>query len=69
MSIEFIVSQHPDGHRRWWSVDEALPAGDTYIRDASPEEAALITKVIRQDRAGRMPAISLGDRIREMLSA
>lgn len=67
--MTYRVATKPDGQKRWWTADEAIPADHTDMRPSTDAEAAVIAEILRQDAAGQMPDAALGERITALLAA
>lgn len=65
----YTVAKNPAGQLRWWSPYESIPSDHTEARAASPAEIAIIDRIQRHDRAGRMPPASLGARLATLMEA
>ncbi|HEY8685939.1 MAG TPA: hypothetical protein VIO57_10075 [Chloroflexota bacterium] len=67
--MTYRITKSPVTHANvWWEADETIADGYEYVRDATPEEAELITRILKQDASGRIPALTLGDRLNALLN-
>lgn len=61
---EFRVSWN-DGEPRWWQANDAIPADDYWVREATDEEARLIHRILRH----RSPPVEWGARLATLMRA
>jgi hypothetical protein len=66
-TAEFRVSRNRSGRCLWWRASEAIPLEHTDIRPATEAEADLMRRILTADAGGRMPALSLGERLGKMM--
>jgi hypothetical protein len=66
--MTYRVATAPSGCNLWWTEYETIPDGHNYIREATPEEAALMDQILKQDAVGRMPSLAIGDKLRKLLN-
>jgi hypothetical protein len=59
------TNPHREGRR--WRASEAIPLEHTDIRPATEAEADLIRRILTADAGGRMPALSLGERLGKLM--
>ena len=63
-STSYRVSTTPAGNKLWWLPTEMIPADQTDIRLATPEEAAIMDKIVHSKGA---PSLALGEKIQRLL--
>ena len=66
---DFRVSTNEQGRRRWWVQRETIPPTDHSIRPATAPEAGLMRRILAHDAAGRMPPVSLGQKLGALFAA
>ncbi len=60
----YRVSIMPNGGKLWWCVGDIIPPTHTGIRYATPEEAAIMDKIVHSRGA---PSLALGEKIQRLL--
>ena len=63
--MSYRVSTTPHGNRLWWCDHDVIPETHTDVRPATPEEAAIMDKIVH---AKGMPSLALGEKSQRMLA-
>lgn len=66
-TAEFRVSRNRSGQCLWWTERETIPPEHTDIRPATEAEADLMRRILSADASGRVPALSLGERLVKLM--
>ena len=66
-TVEFRVSRNRSGRCLWWTARETISPGHTDVRPATEAEADLMRRILTADAGGRMPALSLGERLGKLM--
>lgn len=64
--MSYRITKNAEGHLRWLSPGDSKPDDNTYVRLSTPEETDLIAQILKQDAAGKMPDINLGEALRSL---
>lgn len=64
----YRVATYPNGEKRWHCIGGETYPGAISERDATPDEAVIMGRILAEDAAGEMPDPELGVAVRKLMA-